>query len=263
MKKLDIVECHKRLLFIAETIHAICEKHDIPFYMLGGTMLGAIRHGGFIPWDDDMDFGVPYDCYYRLMEILANELPSNLKCATYENSEAVQSFFMKVEDVSTVIEDVRIPLPLEKQLGVNVDIFPLVCCQESVFEKEALVVRSIFVKIQKIFIGSIKKQWYKTVIKKILRKLSLHDCKYYNSRIKNVIDSIKPGDYYCNIVSPNFWNRRLSKDLVRNTKKYKFESTEFTGFADYDKYLSLLYKDYMKLPPKEKQKIHLDNVFEK
>lgn len=263
MRKIDIKECHDRLLVIAEAINSICEKHSIPFFMLGGSMLGAVRHGGFIPWDDDMDFGVPYQYYYQLMDALEKELPDTLRCVTYENHDAVQSFFMKVEDRNTVAMDIKVPLPLDKQLGINVDIFPLVSCDKSTFENESLKVRSIFLKIQKIFIGSTKRQWYKAFAKKILRMMSPHDCKYYNRQIKSIIDGIEPGDYYCNVVSPQFWNRPLPKALVESVKQYKFESTRFWGFADYDQYLSLLYKDYMKLPPKEKQQVHLDYVFER
>ena len=58
-KTISLPECHNILLNIAIDFHNTCAKHNIPYYMLGGTQLGAVRHKGFIPWDDDMDFGVP------------------------------------------------------------------------------------------------------------------------------------------------------------------------------------------------------------
>lgn len=261
MRQLEIKECQNRLLFIAKTLHSICEKHSIPFFMLGGTMLGAVRHGGFIPWDDDMDFGVPYNDYYRLMKILSEELPSSLRCVTYENNEAVKTFFMKVEDCKTVAIDVKIQLPLDKQLGLSVDIFPLVSCCDKTFVKESLKIRHLCMKVQKIFVESTERQWYKALVKKILRFLCPHDSMYYNKQIKRIVDLIKPGNFYANIVSPQFWNRPLPKEMIENLKLFKFEDSFFWGVADYDCYLSLLYKDYMKLPPKEKRRAHLDNVF--
>ena len=58
MNKLNIDEVHQILLGIGKEFHRICTINNIPYYMIGGTQLGAIRHGGFIPWDDDMDFGI-------------------------------------------------------------------------------------------------------------------------------------------------------------------------------------------------------------
>ena len=73
MNQVDTNQCHKLLLKIAKEFDQICTKYDIPYYMLGGTMLGAIRHKGFIPWDDDMDFGVPRLYYNLLIQKLENE----------------------------------------------------------------------------------------------------------------------------------------------------------------------------------------------
>ena len=71
----DIKECHEILLGIAKQFVEICDKHNIKYYMLGGTMLGAVRHKGFIPWDYDMDFGVMRKDFDALMSALNKELP--------------------------------------------------------------------------------------------------------------------------------------------------------------------------------------------
>ena len=63
MEKIGIKEIQQHLLGIAKEFDRICTKHNIPYFMLYGTMLGAVRHKGFIPWDDDMDFGVPIEYY--------------------------------------------------------------------------------------------------------------------------------------------------------------------------------------------------------
>ena len=74
----DIKRVQDRLLEIAKRTAAILEKHDIPYQIAFGTLLGAVRHGGFIPWDDDFDFFLFDDSYEKAMEVLAQELPSDL-----------------------------------------------------------------------------------------------------------------------------------------------------------------------------------------
>lgn len=70
MRKISIEELHAKLLDIAKVFHQICERHQIPYYMISGTMLGAVRHKDIIPWDDDMDFGVPREYFDELHAIL-------------------------------------------------------------------------------------------------------------------------------------------------------------------------------------------------
>ena len=79
MKNLSGVELHSVLLEIGKAFHNICGKNNIPYFMLGGTMLGAVRHKGIIPWDDDMDFGVPREYFDKLKKALCEELPSNME----------------------------------------------------------------------------------------------------------------------------------------------------------------------------------------
>ena len=77
MRKLNVDEIHSELLKIAIVFHSICEKYSIKYYMLGGTMLGAVRHKGFIPWDDDMDFGIMRKDIDGLVEECKKELLNN------------------------------------------------------------------------------------------------------------------------------------------------------------------------------------------
>lgn len=127
MEQIDLQLRHQLLLDVAKEVCRIGKNHNIPIFMVGGTMLGAIRHKGFIPWDDDMDFGVTYDHYFELIEILKAELPSRYKCWYYEDDSPVHSFFFKVEDSHTVIDDPWVNLPFfsEAVCGLRSDITPL------------------------------------------------------------------------------------------------------------------------------------------
>lgn len=260
-KNLDIKQCQSILIKMACEVRAICERHEIPLYMLGGTMLGAIRHKGFIPWDDDMDFGVPYERYYELMDYLDKELPSRFKAVTYENAKNMQAFFMKVEDKDTVVVDIRYDAPIDFQQGLTIDIFPLVRCKREDFEGVVHKIHNVYLLKRKIFIGSTDRKWYKLWVKRFLKFIVPFSSVDLNRKMKRLIDKMEPGDWICNISSPNFWNRPLPKEYFNPLKKYPFEDTYFFGITDYDSYLKELYKDYMKLPSKEKQIVHLDNVF--
>ena len=77
MEQLETKECHKYLLRLAKTFHKICTRNNVPYYMIGGTQLGAIRHKGFIPWDDDIDICMPRDEYEKLLSIVAFGIQSD------------------------------------------------------------------------------------------------------------------------------------------------------------------------------------------
>ena len=121
-KTISHSECHGILLNIATAFHNICVAHNIPYYMLGGTQLGAVRHRGMIPWDDDMDFGVPREYFEQLKHILLTELQPSYNVISIDSTTQYYGGFIKIEDSNTVVdtlEDCSFPL------GLNIDIFPL------------------------------------------------------------------------------------------------------------------------------------------
>ena len=132
MDLLNIREIQLCCLKIAKEFAKICERHNIPYYMLEGTMLGAVRHKGFIPWDDDMDFGVPLEHFDEVINLLKKELPAPYKCSTYKDSKCVFFSFFKIEDTSTVLDDKQLPCRLANKIGINIDVFPLVHCNKEI-----------------------------------------------------------------------------------------------------------------------------------
>lgn len=258
MKHLNINEVHSRLLEITDAVDKICESHNIPLFMVAGTMLGAIRHKGFIPWDDDMDFGVPYEYFHPIADILKEELPIRFKCLTYNEGN---DFHIKVEDHETIARDVRIDKPLSEQPGITIDIFPIVSCNEEAFSTVIPKIRDIYMTKRRVFIGSTERQWYKKVAKRMLRMVVPYTALSLNQKIDKLMEEITPGEFLSIPVSPNYWNRKFMKHWFFPATRFKFEDREYTGIRDYDAYLKALYKDYMKMPPKEKQIIHMDDVY--
>lgn len=92
-----------RLLYILEVLDGICRKHNINYWLDWGTLLGARRHGGFIPWDDDIDVAILQSDYKKLMSILKKELPENLQLQTRETDKKYPYFWAKIRDMKSVV----------------------------------------------------------------------------------------------------------------------------------------------------------------
>lgn len=260
MQKISIEEQHTRLLEIAKLFDGICTKHNIPYYMLGGTMLGAIRHKGFIPWDDDMDFGVPRPYYKNLVALLEKELPTRYRCCSYENDDNVFSPFFKIEDRETVIYDNRIPLPLEMQMGINIDVFPLDYCNYN--SPQAKRVTKLCNVYSAVFVDSYDGSRWKNYIKKCLRFMMPYNKKSFLRKMDTMLESIgSDGRLLANVYGR--WREKewIPIEWYGENVRYRFESIFLCGLKEYDRYLKKLYKDYMKLPPEECRIPHADNIY--
>lgn len=259
MKELTIGEIHEILLNIAKEFDNVCQKHKIPYYMLGGTMLGAIRHKGFIPWDDDMDFGVPREHYKKLYDILNKELPKQYKCSSFENSSYVFYPYYKIEDRTTRLDSAQLGGSIEDKIGVNIDIFPLdACLKESNEVKRVIRLNDIY---GRIYTQSATKNPKKDFIKKLIRLLIPISQKRFYSIIENQIKRIPSGDFWANLYG--HWEDKeiIPRKWYGERMYYKFESIKLCGIEKYESYLMQLYGDYMKLPPEEKRRRHGDKAY--
>lgn len=260
MRKIEIKEIHEVLLNIAKEFDKICTNNNIPYYMLGGTMLGAIRHKGFIPWDDDMDFGVPIEYYKQLEELLHKELPPKYRCSTFMNSKSVVFPFMKIEDTSTILDDKQIVLPLREKIGVNIDIFPLYSCNKGDVKIKK---GRFYLNIGGMIYTSSRTSRVKNLLKVLVRLMCPFNLNWFIGKSVKIMDQIEPGNYIANVYGR--WEEKeiCPQDWFSLGTRYAFEDTSFMGPSNYDNYLSQLYNDYMQLPPKENQFCHGANAYKK
>ena len=261
MEQLDINAVHQRLLNIATIVDDLCEKHGIPFYMISGTMLGAVRHKGFIPWDDDMDFAVPYQYYSDLISVLNKKLPSEFRCLTYDKSETYKIPWIKVEDVETKVIDNSLYVKEDKMPGLTIDIFPLVSCNKETCYNTILKIQR-WIKIKRfVFSQSPQKNSIKNRVKRVVRFLFPVSPNRINDRIMFLTDSITPGEYYVIPMDPNYSNKFFHTHWFEPLTKHDFENTCFYGVAQYDSYLKMIYNNYMELPPEDKRRTHLLDTY--
>lgn len=245
-------KCQLKQLGILEEIDRICKKHHIEYWLDGGTLLGAVRHGGFIPWDDDIDIAMALPDMERFVEIAPAELPETLFLQTPAN-EPTKEPIVKVRDLNSFYVEGSDNFDAPYQKGLYVDIFP-------------------FIPYPGVSRGFVKR-----VTRGISRSYSiLSKAHYYSLRstaeffwfgakylFYRVVWSIaclfflpRRADNMGNIVINNGYGimHRTSKIFPLST--ITFEGLELPAPNDVDAYLSDLYRNYMDVPTPEKRKIH-------
>ena len=114
-----------RMLELLKTIDRICKKHNIPYWLSSGTLIGAARHKGFIPWDDDLDIEMLRPDYLRLIKILPQELPENFVLQTNDTDSNYIFIYGKLRDKNSYLEETNAYDKIFKEKGIYIDIFPL------------------------------------------------------------------------------------------------------------------------------------------
>ncbi|MBQ5578637.1 MAG: LicD family protein, partial [Prevotella sp.] len=122
MASYDIDTLHKHILQIMLSVDRVCREHEIRYYCWAGTMLGAVRHHGFIPWDDDMDICMPRPDYDRFMEHAHEWLPQPLEALSIETSATFPGSFGKIVDSSTTLIERG---HSDYLAGIYIDVFPI------------------------------------------------------------------------------------------------------------------------------------------
>lgn len=245
----EITVLHERVLEIGIIFHNILDRHSIPYYMLGGTMLGAIRHKGFIPWDDDMDFGIPRAYYDEALSALEKELPNRYRLLRSTSGQTLYDC-SKIEDTATEIEEEG---GIEKGRGVFVDIFPL----DYGNGKWGILSKNRWIRIF-MFLNTLKKHWPpKIELQFCALFVRLFPRNFFLSLSRRMLSS--EGNYMINY--GGFWGAKeiVVKEIFGIPRLYIFDRFMFYGVENPDKYLQKLYGNYMELPPEEKRHSHIIN----
>ena len=264
MRRLSITEIHEIILGIAKEFDKVCTNNDIPYFMLGGTMLGAIRHKGFIPWDDDMDFGVPAEKYESLLKALKDELPQKYGVCTFKTHEGCGTAYAKIEDRRTLVNDPRMwRVPNDKQIGLNIDIFPLSICDKN--SPKLAKILSIKKRYARIYTGNANRVRWKNTLKSLLQALDIHNREWYLSilyELATTSENRSSGKSFRGNLLGRWGEREIVPELWYGMNvRYEFEDTRFCGIEKYDDYLHSLYGDYMKLPPVDERTVHVETAY--
>lgn len=243
---------------LLQEVDRICKKCNIHYNIIAGTLLGAVRHGGYIPWDDDADVALLREEYEKFRIACQTELDkSRFYFQDHRNTKGYRWGYGKLRRKNTLfLREFQEHMPYKQ--GIFIDVFPLDGVPDNYFLRsiknfECFCVRKIlWSKVGKVADKSLVKRQVFSVLDKIPEKIvfryyhkMIHRANRKKTRMVRILMFPTPNEewgYYRN------WYE-TSQDTV-------FEGITFQGIKDVDSYLSFKFGNYMELPPMEQRKIH-------
>lgn len=253
--KINVQEVQKKILDVMKYIDGICRENNITYYIMGGTALGAVRHGGFIPWDDDLDIFMTPDQYYRFKTVFNNLKQDKFFLQEWKTSEKYLEYAKVRMNGTTFIEEA---FKDRKDLhqGIYVDIMMLHKVPKCIFIQKKIYYESKFVT----FYALSQRNWKpKTKAQSIaLKILKILPCRMITNKCYNDIyayDNLKNNFMYCYWITPaKFKSGLFEESFFSSTIDIDFEDTVLMGSKKIKEYLQYRYGDYMRLPSLEEQK---------
>ena len=257
----DIREIQQMELGIMEYIHEVCQKIGVKYFLAYGSLIGAVRHKGFIPWDDDMDICMLREDYEKLQDYLIANPDERYEVMSYKNNLNYVYPFMKVQDNQTYLleEDVRI----DSNMGIYVDIFPVDGYEDDSVFKDKM---TRLIKKRQLSCYTFKGITNtKSLLNSLIRYISVIIFYFTNTNkyirgIDELAKSRKVDDYelvdyliYKDMNKP-VWKREWLKQTIMGV----FEGKEFMIPKNYHEILTSDYGDYTQLPPVELRFSHHD-----
>lgn len=238
-----------RMLEILIEVDRICRKHSITYWLSSGTLLGAARHRGFIPWDDDLDIEMLDSDYKRLMRVLPEELPEHLALQSQATDPNYFYFYAKIRDRKSVLEE-NVPYDQYwRERGIYIDIFPL-HRQPGVIHRLSVLAQGHCYKMVRKMQGDGTKMWKVRLWTGFNRRI------FYP--ILRLMCRLLPGEVTYALGVPYGDPRRMNDILP--VSEGCFEGYPFPIPRDMHKALTLKYGDYMRLPDLNKVQTHVSKL---
>lgn len=228
-----------KMIYILDTVANLLDKNNIPYWLDGGTALGAVRHGGFIPWDDDLDIDIKDEDYSKVIKILTESLPSDLIVQCRENTVGYSHKHIKVRDKKSIF--VEKGSEHLKERGIFIDIFPANKTNYKFQNK----------------INSLKKNQHKYKSRSKLSYLPYFIIFRTQILVLKLISIFLKKDAF---VTPGFEKYCYPLRLTSTLKKIEFEGSYYSAVNDLDEYLRIHYGDYMTIPKEENRIVHTSEI---
>lgn len=246
----DIQELRQLQMGILQSVHDFCMAHDLCYFISSGTLIGAVRHGGYIPWDDDIDIYMPRKDYERFIEMYHDGI---YRVINPDTEPQYYYTFAKVVDVRTRMLETE---TVGYEIGVYIDVFPIDYVPDDLKERERIFKRKkLLYKIRRCKISKVNpldsrlayfcyKYWPMTV-------------KQLNRKIKKLIVREQPTRMVCHMTEagPSVKGCFPAADIASQVD-ILFEGRTYKTMVGYKDYLERTYGDYMTLPPEEQRVTH-------
>lgn len=230
-------------LKIAVYLKKICKENNLRYFMSGGTLLGAVRHSGYIPWDDDMDFVMPMCDFLRLIELL-KKLDEYDVCSNFAGQDESYIFYLQVCDRNT---DLKLwNYPFFETCGVSIDVFPLVG-----FPKDKREMDKYFNELRYLNTRYNATFMYSQEDEEIIQNQKNLKKEIMASMQKYEFDSSE----YVGYVLSKYWDKDIvGKNVYERNVELPFEDTSFNAPSGYISYLERMFGNYLEIPSEEQRK---------
>ena len=255
MGNYDVRTLQLRLLDILADFDRVCRENDLRYYMTYGTMLGAVRHKGFIPWDDDIDLGMPRPDYERLIAHWREWLPEHLEFVCSENDSLYPVAFGKIQDARTTLIERRHYYYLG---GIYLDIMPIDGIADNPV-RQFLHKHHYHFYFRALYLthcdpyrhGHGPSSWFPLLCRKVFTMQGIQ------AKIRRILLKYPFEDSKQICLYNDHTKAIIAKEVFGEPALYQFEGRQFYGPAKAHEYLLACFGDtYMQLPPENKRHVH-------
>lgn len=263
MREIGLDELKVLQMDVMSAVHRFCEANHLRYSLACGSLLGAARHKGYIPWDDDIDIYLLREDYDKMIKLFPKLWEGRYKFSTLERDDNWRIPFGKVLDTKTVLQEGEIIY------NINIDVFPIDNVPENVdkwkkydqYRRKCFELYSRVVDTPPIFNFNNGKPFLRNVISTLIKPffylVSNHLVAKWFQKVATKYNNINsPMVFEC--AQGIFQKRPFPKALFDKRIMMPFEDREYMCFAEYDLYLSNGFGNWRQLPPKEKQVTHHD-----
>lgn len=254
-------------LELVKAVLEICRRHNLTVFMMGGTFLGAVRHQGFIPWDDDVDLGMSREDYERFLQIAPEELPQGIELKHFGIDPDMPYYPAQVVDPDFEILDTS--AQVAKIRNAWIDLFPLDGMPKSrvwsLVHKYRLLYLRMMLKFsqfsQVVAVNLAHRPFHERLLVAVGKHLRLESRLDTHKRMELIDRCLKKYPYQgaenvVNFMGAYKFREMFPKKIYDRLAEYPFEDMTLRAPADYDTVLKQMYGDYMTLPPESEQNKH-------
>ncbi|PMK81660.1 hypothetical protein BCT91_19150 [Vibrio cyclitrophicus] len=258
--KLTLREIQESSLDILKKVDIVCKENNLDYFVMYGTLIGAVRHNGFIPWDDDLDIMMPRKDYNKLVSYFKDHTIDDLELLNYSNCDEYPYMISRISD-----NRYKIVVENEKDYGIGtfIDVYPLDSFSDSYFL--AIIKGRFFGWLSSLYFLSTRVAFHRGMVgnslKSIVKLGAFKFSKFIgNERLKKILlaKNYEDKEYLaCRQWMTNDYKRNIfKKSLLEGRTTLKFEGIDVPVPLNYHELLTDYYGDYMKYPPKELQIPH-------